>query len=70
MAMADQRALDAISRIERALARVETAAQRPAPATTESADYLSLQDSHDRLRERVAGALAQLDGLIDRGARG
>ncbi len=68
--MADPRALDAISRIERALARIETAAQRPAPSATESQDYLMLRDSHDRLRERVSGALAQLDGLIERGARG
>jgi len=69
--MPDARALDALSRIERALVRIEAAAARPAPAAvSDPEDYRRLQETHDRLRERVGGALAQLDGLLEREGRG
>ena len=64
--MADQRALDAVARIERALARIEAAAARPAPAG-ESDDHRLLQARHDAMRGRVSGALAQLDAVIAAG---
>ena len=66
--MADQRALDAVARIERALARIEAVATRPAPAG-ESEDHRALRDRHDAMRSRVTGALAQLDALIASGER-
>ena len=69
-AMADQRALDAVARIERALARIETAANRPPPpppAPEESDSYRRLRDAHDALRRQVAGAIGQIDGLIREG---
>ena len=66
--MADQRALDAAARIERALARIEAAAARPAPAG-ESEEQRQLQLRHDAMRSRVTGALAQLDALIGAGKR-
>jgi hypothetical protein len=64
--MAEQRALDAVARIERALARIEAAAVRPAPIG-ESQDHHRLQARHDAMRGRVTGALAQLDALIGAG---
>lgn len=69
--MADQRALDAISRIERALARIEAAATRatPSPAPETSDDYRRLRDAHDSLRQRVAGAIGEIDRMIANGER-
>lgn len=66
--MADQRALDAVHRIERALARIETVATRPAPAG-ESEEHRRLEDRYEAMRDRVTGALAQLDALIVSGER-
>jgi hypothetical protein len=67
--MADERALDAISRIERALARIEAAAARPAPAASpeENEDYQRLRSAHHALRQRVTGAIGELDRLISAG---
>ena len=67
--MADQRALDAIRRIERAVARIESAAERPAPPAAPSEDYEQLREAHDTLRRRVAGAIGQIDQLIEAGER-
>ena len=68
--MADDRALAALRRLERALARIEAAADRPAPAPAPTAsaaseDYARLKEAHDSLRRRVAGAIGQIDQLID-----
>ena len=57
--MADQRALDAVRRIERALARIEAAAERPQPAAAPA-----LADAPRRLRSRVESAIGELDRLI------
>jgi chromosome segregation ATPase len=69
--MVDQRAQDAVSRIERALARIEAAAQRPAPAPpgVPSEDFERLREAHDALRRQVIGAIGQLDDLIAVGER-
>lgn len=66
--MADRRALDAISRIERALSRIEAAAARPAPAAApqDSEDYLRLSRAHEALRERVTGVIGEIDRMIAR----
>ena len=66
--VADQRALEAVARIERALARIERIASRPPPPDM-SAEHDALRDSHDRMKSRVTGALAQLDALIAAGER-
>ncbi len=65
--MADQRALDAIARIERALARIEAASSRPRPAAApdSSAELERVRDAHQRLRSRVEGAIGQLDRLLE-----
>lgn len=72
--MGDPRALEAIRRIERALDRIETAASRPPPRPAADAappaDYERLREAHDALRRRVAGAIGQLDELIESGGRG
>jgi len=69
--MADTRALDALRRVERALARVETAAARPVPpaAADPPQDQERLRDAHEMLRRRVAGAIGQIDRLIENGER-
>jgi len=63
--MADPRALDALRRIERAIARIEAAAERPAPPPQPSQDFDRLRDAHNALRRRVAGAIEQIDGLLE-----
>jgi hypothetical protein len=65
--MGDDRALAALGRIERALARVEAAADRPAP-TLSTSDDTALREAHEALRGKVGEAIAQLDHLL--GAEG
>lgn len=69
--MADQRALEAISRIEAALGRIEAAAERPAPsaAIVDSAELAQLRSAHQALKSRVAGAIGEIDRLLA-GAKG
>src|SRR6185503_10414862 len=63
--MADQRALDAIGRIERALARIEAASSRAESARKSDGDgsreLERLQGAHQALRSRVEGAIGQID---------
>jgi len=71
--MADQRALDAIGRIERALARIEAAARAQASARGEpdgTGELERLKGAHLALRGRVEGAIGQIDRLLETGARG
>jgi hypothetical protein len=64
--MADERALAAISRIERALARIESASSRPRPAPiADSEDLRQLRDVHQALRAKVEGAIGQIDRLLE-----
>jgi hypothetical protein len=66
--MGDTRALDAIARIERALARIEASSRTPAAHTTEMADNAelsALRDAHHALRSRVEGAIGQIDRLLE-----
>ena len=71
--MPDPRALDAVRRIERALARIEGAAERPAPAAADPAEsgeeFQRLREAHDALRRQVAGAIGQIDRMIETGER-
>jgi hypothetical protein len=63
--MADQRALAAVRRIERALARVESAASRPAPASNgQDEEVERLRSAHQRLRHQVSGAIGEIDLLL------
>ncbi len=68
--MADTRALDAVRRIERAVARIEAAAAQRATGTPDAGeDYQRLREAHDSLRRQVAGAIGQIDHLIESGER-
>jgi hypothetical protein len=60
--MVDERALLAAERIERALARIEAAAGRQAQA---DAELERLRAAHETLRTRVAGAVSQIDRLLE-----
>lgn len=66
--MGDTRALDAIARIERALARIEASSRTPAAHATDmtdNAELSALRDAHQALRTRVEGAIGQLDRLLE-----
>jgi hypothetical protein len=62
--MADPRALDALRRIESALARIESAAERPSPVPEPSPELERLREAHEILRRRVTGAVGQIDRLL------
>ena len=69
--MADQRALDALRRIERAFARIEATAERPAAAAPEdSEEYARLREAHEALRARVSGVIGEVDRLLAAGEQG
>lgn len=60
--MTNERLAQAIRRLDRALARVETASERA--ASRPSQPTAELQQRHDRLRERTQDAIQALDRLI------
>ena len=63
--MSEDRALAAIGRIERALARIEAAAERQSAAPRPDAELRRLREVHEALRGRVEGAIAQIDRLLE-----
>ena len=65
--MGDTRALDAIARIERALARIEASSRTPAADSAEPGELAALRDAHRALRARVEGAIGQIDRLLEDG---
>jgi len=62
--MPDERAIQAISRIERALSRIEAAASESAPVCANDDELLELRQRHQALRDRVQGAVSQIDQLL------
>jgi hypothetical protein len=66
--MSEERAVEAILRIDSALARIEAAAGR-APAAANAPDLepelRRLRQVHEALRGRVEGAIGQIDRLLD-----
>ena len=64
--MASERALQAVERIERALARIESAAGRTA-ASESDGELQRLRETHQTLRNQVEGAIAQIDRLLANG---
>lgn len=64
--MADDRSLAAVARIERALARIEAAAAKPAQ---DDSELERLREVHDALRSNVEGAISQIDRLLAAGGR-
>ena len=64
--MSDERAAAAIERIDRALARIEAAADRQASASpAHEPELRQLRQAHEALRGRVEGAIAQIDRLLE-----
>ncbi|PZU18335.1 MAG: hypothetical protein DI591_00230 [Citromicrobium sp.] len=63
--MEDPRIEGAVARIEHALARIAAIADQPAsrPATAPHG-MAELVEAHERLREQVAHALAELDDVL------
>jgi hypothetical protein len=62
--MSEERALAAIDRIDRAIARIETAAERQAASPTQEPELRELRAVHEALRGRVEGAIEQIDRLL------
>jgi hypothetical protein len=68
--MADIRAMEAIDRLERALARVEAAAgNRPEPEARNDNELIELRQVHQTLRSKVEGAISQIDRMLEAGER-
>ena len=63
-AMSEERALAAIARIERALARIEASAEQRAASPRAEPELRQLRQVHEALRGRVEGAIAQIDRLL------
>ena len=63
--MSDDKATQAIGRIERALARIEAAAaQAPEPMFRDESELRQLREVHQSLRGKVEGAISQIDRLL------
>lgn len=67
--MADQRAADAVKRIERAFARIQEAVSAAPAASQDSDEFRRLTEAHQALRSRVASAIGQIDRMIEGEAR-
>lgn len=63
--MADERALKAIERIEKALARIDVSASRPRPAEQSHGELTQLKKQHQALRHKVETAISQIDRLLE-----
>lgn len=64
--MAEDRLILAIGRLERSLTRLERAAAAR-EAAVDGAAMREIVARHQSLKHRVEGAIASLDGLIERG---
>lgn len=62
--MDDDFALDAIGRIDKALARIERVAERGTPAGGRSDEVESLRRANQKLRSRIEDAIEDLDRLL------
>lgn len=65
--MTSERAIEAMERIERAIARIEAAAAAPRPAARDDGELEQLREAHQALRGHVEGAIAQIDRLLANG---
>ena len=63
-AMADELAMRAIERIERALARIEATTEKAREKPRDGAELIELRQTHQALRSKVEGAIAQIDRLL------
>jgi len=70
--MGDDRVIELIGRIDRALARIEAAAARPPspPHNADDARAAALEQAHQVLKSRVESAIVQIDRIIASGEGG
>ncbi len=59
--------MQAMERIERAIARIEAAAAAPRPGSRDDGELQQLREAHQALRGHVEGAIAQIDRLLANG---
>ena len=57
--------MDAIARIERALARIEASGRKSSQSSSDPAELTELRGAHAALRARVEGAIGQIDRLLE-----
>ena len=62
--MSDDRALQAIGRIGRALARIEAAAARTPEPPKDGEELRRLRAVHQALRGKVEGAISDIDRML------
>ena len=62
--MSEERALAAVERIERAIARIEASSERRPTAPRDEPELRRLREVHEALRGRVEGAIEQIDRLL------
>jgi hypothetical protein len=65
--MSSERAVLAMERIERAIARLETAASSSRRGGSGDGELQELRQAHQALRGQVEGAIAQIDRLLTNG---
>lgn len=65
--MSSERAIEAMERIERAIARIEAAAAAQRSRPFDNGELERLREAHQALRGQVEGAIAQLDRLLANG---
>lgn len=63
--MSGERSSRALARIEAALERIATATRQGAKADASLQELADLRARHEKLRQAVAGSLAELDQLIE-----
>jgi hypothetical protein len=69
-AMGDERVIELIGRIDRALARIEAAAARRAAPAADDGRAVAVAEAHRALRDKVESAISQIDRLIAAGEQG
>ena len=62
--MSDERALNAIDRIETAFARIEAVTSGEKPTPQGESELRNLKQTHQALRGKVEDAIAQIDRLL------
>jgi len=68
LTMGDERVIELIGRVDRALARIEAAsARRAAPPVHDDGRAAAIEEAHQALRAKVERTISQIDRLIAAG---
>ena len=65
--MGDERAMQALARIERAIARIEAAATAAPASAGDDEEIRRLREANEALRGKVRNAIGQIDMLLESG---